>query len=76
MTKTLKEVKEMGRFIAGPDCCFYADFSQDIAVIHVGFLKDGKTVTRTLPIALLIMNPDLEDILKDLRKSLEEPKEN
>lgn len=66
-----EQVKELGRAIAGPDYFFYADPSQDFGAVHVGFFKNGKTVTKTISIAQIVNDPNLEEVLKELKNTLE-----
>ena len=65
------QVKELGRSIAGSDYFFYADPSQDLGAVHVGFVKNGKTVTKTISIAQIVNDPNLEEALKELKNTLE-----
>ena len=65
------QLEELGRTIAGPDCYFYADPSQSLGAVHVGFFKNGKTVTKTLAIHQIVTDPKLEEILKELKNTLE-----
>ena len=71
MTRTFKDVKELGSNIAGTDGLFFLDPAQDIAAVHVGFLKDGKIVTKTISIGQASADPNLEDLLKNLKGELD-----
>ena len=71
MTRVMKDVKELGRNVAGADCLFYADMAQDFAAVHVGFFKNGKTVTKTISISQMVYDPNLEDFLKNLKEELD-----
>jgi hypothetical protein len=76
MLRDIETFNKVGEDIAGNDSFFFSDLSQNLAAIHVGFIKNGRTITKTLSIDQCVNDPKIKEVLTSLKNSLESYKSN